>query len=357
MNTDLDRYYTPENVAVDILESANISLTPKVFADSTCGSGRLLDAAITVFGSVECIGLDRDKDAINQLRKTRPNWHLAVANLLGRKDYIKRFSRSLPNPVDMLLLNPPFSHGNRKSTNIRYNNKDIKATVSMAHLLRSLEIFNPIHGAIAIVPESLLHSQADEDSRNALQNSYLIENIANLKSCTFRGARVNSSVIQLSRGANLTPSHAEISGGGQTSATLVRGSLPVHLMKSEIIGTPFLHSTHIRRLASGESLDSLPATNSQAKGRVDGWAILLPRVGLPDNRALTVVNLPKTVQLSDCVIALIFNNESSAEIAKKIILENWLTLRELYKGTGARYVTISRLLEWLTLRGITAKPL
>ncbi|MDH0056467.1 N-6 DNA methylase [Stutzerimonas stutzeri] len=357
MGTDLDKYYTPERVAIDILEMANISFTPKVFADSTCGSGRLLDAAITVFGGVECVGLDRDKDAINQLRKRRPNWHLAVANLLGSKDSIKRFSRSLPNPVDMLFLNPPFSHGNRKSTSISYGNRNIKATVSMAHLLRSLELFNPTHGAIAIVPESLLHSQADEEARNALQAKYLINNITNLKNCTFHGARVNSSVIQLSNGIDLNPTRGAISSGNITSATLVRGSLPVHLMKQDKSGTPFLHSTHIRRLALGESLECLPTTTSQAKGRVNGWAILLPRVGLPDSRGVTVISLNQTVQLSDCVIALIFNDKASAEVAKRILLEEWSTFHALYKGTGARYVTVSRLSEWLTSRGIITKTL
>lgn len=357
MSTDLDRYYTPEKVAIDILESANIQFTPRVFADSTCGSGRLLDAANTVFGGVECIGLDRDRDAINQLRKTRPNWHLAVADLLGRKDYIQRFSRNLPNPVDMLLLNPPFSHGNRKSTNISYGTKNIKATVSMAHLLRSLELFNPIHGAIAIVPESLLHSQADEEARNALQTNYSINNIANLKNCTFRGARVNSSVIQLSKGAHISPPYTATNSTDLTSTTLIRGSLPVHLMIAETPGTPFLHSTHIRRIASGENLDSLPTTTSQAKGRVSGWTLLLPRVGLPDKRSFTVINLRQTVQLSDCVIALIFENEISAQVTKRIFLENWTTFHELYKGTGARYVTVSRLLEWLASRGVLARPL
>lgn len=357
MAADLDRYYTPEKVAIDILEMADISFAPRVFADSTCGSGRLLDAASSVFGSVECVGLDRDKDAINQLRKRRPSWHLAVANLLGRKDYIARFSRNLPSPVDMLLLNPPFSHGDRKSTSIRYGSKNIKATVSMAHLLRSLELFNPVYGAIAIVPESLLHSQADEEARNALQADYFISNITSLKSCTFRGARVNSSVIQLSGGVGLNSSCSVPSNRNLTSAILVRGSLPVHQMKPEVMGAPFLHSTHIRRLALGESLDSLPVTTSKAKGRVDGWVILLPRVGLPDKKFISVVNLDRTVQLSDCVIALMFDSESLAEIGGRIILEHWSTFHALYRGTGARYVTVSRLLEWLNSFGVTASAL
>lgn len=352
MPADLDRYYTPENVAIKILEMADIPLTAKTFADSTCGSGRLLDAACTVFGSVECVGIDRDRSAISKLRLRRPSWHLAVANLLGNKQQIMRFSNTIPNPVDLLVLNPPFSHGEKKSTNIHFDGTQVKATVSMAHLLRSLDLFKPRHGAIAIVPESLLYSDTDEEARNILQKEYCITKIFDLKNCTFRGARVNASAIQLNQSQPLTHHSDTPQSLELLEATVVRGSLPVHLMQPEVPGTPFLHSTDIKKLVPGFNFDSLLTTSSHAKGRVRGWSIMIPRVGLPNVKLISVTHLRQEVQLSDCVIALVFDSQRSANIAMQRLITDWHLFYELYKGTGARYITISRLNEWLTSRGI-----
>jgi predicted RNA methylase len=355
MPPDLDRYYTPENVAIKILEMADIPLAAKIFADSTCGSGRLLDAACRIIGSAECIGIDRDKSAISRLRLRRPSWHLAVANLLGNKQRIMRFSNQLPNPVDLLVLNPPFSHGEKKSTKIYYDGVEIKATVSMAHLLRSLDLFKPKHGAIAIVPESFLYSDTDEVARNKLQEKYHLKKIVDLQRCTFRGARVNSSAIQLHQ-TSLIDSQKETSLSWTfIEAAVVRGCLPVHLMRPEYPGTPFLHSTDIRKLVSDFKFETLPTTISFAKGRVSGWSILIPRVGLPNKDLLSITHLDRIVQLSDCVIALIFDSQNSAVIARQRLIFEWNGFYELYKGTGARYITISRLTEWLMTKGIVAR--
>ena len=352
MPIELDRYYTPENVAVSIIERANIKLAPSVFADSTCGSGRLLDAASTVFHNTQCIGIDRDSTAISQLRLRRPTWHLAVANLLGCKKHIMRFSNALPRPVDYLVLNPPFSLGDRKSTNIHYENSSIKGSIAMAYLLRSLEIFKPLQGTIAIVPESLLHSSTDKEARDLLFNKYTHEKLLDLRNSTFRGARVNASAIHLHHGPHLEESANHKPNFNPISTKIVRGSLPVYLMKETEEGNPFLHSTGIRKLITGDKISTLKTTSSSSKGKTQGWCILIPRVGLPDKSLIKPINLQHTTQLSDCVIALTTNNESIAKSIEERILIEWDSFFALYKGTGARYITISRLSDWLNARNI-----
>ena len=69
MPHDLDRYYTPAEVARSALERATLAGSPSVCADTTCGTGRLLNAANEVFGAVQCVGIDRDSNAIAALRK------------------------------------------------------------------------------------------------------------------------------------------------------------------------------------------------------------------------------------------------------------------------------------------------
>ncbi|MBB4863191.1 hypothetical protein HNP46_002038 [Pseudomonas nitritireducens] len=355
MPTDLDRYYTPERVATKILEMADFSRLPSTFADSTCGSGRLLDAACNIFGNVQCAGIDRDKDAIYKLRERRPDWHLKVANLLGRKDRLASFSNDLPMPVDLLVLNPPFSHGPNKSTYVTYEKKRLKSTISMAHLLRSLDLFRPRMGAIAIVPESSLYSETDQQAREIIEKTYSFRKILDLKNCTFLGARVNASAIQLHPTHKPSAPTLYLHPQNIIKADIIRGSLPVHLMQPDSYGIPFLHSTDLKKLAFGLKEDQFPHTTSNAKGKANGWSILIPRVGLPNINFISALHLDNTIQLSDCVIALTFNDEESATIAKDRITSAWGEFYELYKGTGARYITVARLSDWLALKGIIIK--
>lgn len=152
MPIDMDRYYTPENVAIQAMERGSFLSTPMVCADSTCGSGRLLDAANTVFGSVRSIGIDRDVEAISQLRLRRPGWQLSVGDLLSHESIdVAREQQA----IDLLVLNPPFSHGKRKFVDINFGGKEMTGSIAMAHILRSFEIFRPKLGAVVVAPESL----------------------------------------------------------------------------------------------------------------------------------------------------------------------------------------------------------
>ncbi len=350
MPIDLDRYYTPEDVAVSALERGVFPIVPKVCADSTCGSGRLLDAANAVFGSVESIGIDCDVEAISQLRLRRPDWHLSVGDLLhpSTSETIHR-----QQPVDLLVLNPPFSHGQKKFVEIQFAGKKMRGSIAMAHLLRSFDLFQPSFGAIVIAPESLLYSETDHDARQALAENYHFTKLADLQRCTFRGARVQASVVQIRPGGH-PQSRQEIRNYNDAiQAKLVRGSLPVHLNVPDPSGVPFVHSTDLKSIAAAGKIDGLSKTSNVAKGRTKGWVILVPRVGLPDCQAVKAIKLEQTVQLSDCVIALEFSTKGAATKAEKRIHSRWSEFKDLYRGTGARYITIARLALWLPVIAVS----
>ena len=350
MPIDLDRYYTPEDVAVSALERGVFPFVPRVCVDSTCGSGRLLDAANAVFGSVESIGIDRDVDAISQLRLRRPDWHLSVGDLLHPSTSATLCKRP---PVDLLVLNPPFSHGHKKFVEIQFAGKEMRGSIAMAHLLRSFELFQPSLGAIVIAPESLLYSETDQDARQALAEDYQLTKLADLQRCTFRGARVQASVVQIQPGVH-QQFYQEIKHySGVIQTTIVRGSLPVHLNIYDPSGVPFIHSTDLKVVAVTGKIESLSKTRNLAKGRTKGWVILVPRVGLPDCLSVKAIKLNHTVQLSDCVIALEFSTKVAATKAEKRIHSCWQEFKGLYRGTGARYITMARLNLWLQTIGVS----
>ena len=86
---------------------------------------------------------------------------------------------------------------------------------------------------------------------------------------------------------------------------------------------------------------------SIARGIVAGSVILIPRVGVPLFESLQPVYLRSTVQLSDCVIALRFHSMKVAISFSTAMTRRWGELVRLYRGTGARYITVARLQGWL----------
>jgi len=352
MLSDLDRYYTPEHVARYALERVALTRAPLVCADSTCGTGRLLEAASDIFGRVRCVGIDRDIEAIEDLRRRNPEWLLAVGDLLNRDGHLRKFSRTIPSDVDLLVLNPPFSQGNKKSVDITYEGLNIKGSVAMAHLLRSFELFKPTQGAMLIAPESLLYSELDSAARAVLSDSYSIRKVADLESATFRGARAHACVVQIAPSMQGAVTEPCIHSGKVLRIKVTRGGLPVHVMIEASHGVPFVHSTDIRNIVSGAPPSTFSHTANQLKGRIDGWVLLMPRVGLPDKSLIKAIKIDSPIQLSDCVIALECPNKTVANQVSRRIQDSWSSFLELYKGTGARYITLSRLRDWLTNRNI-----
>ncbi|MGE6531083.1 hypothetical protein ACQKEM_19095 [Pseudomonas sp. NPDC077382] len=261
------------------------------------------------------------------------------------------------NSVDLLVLNPPFSHGKTKSVDIHFAGKEMKGSIAMAHLLRSFELFQPTLGAIVIAPESLLYSDTDQFARQTLEEHYQFQKIAELKRCTFHRARVQASVVQISPGPRQALPQETRHSSVVIQTTILRGSLPVHLNVSDPAGVPFLHSTDIRKVVISGSTLELSKTSTIAKGRTKGWVILIPRVGVPDIQFVKAIKLETTVQLSDCVIALEFQNKANAMKAERRIHSRWGDFVQIYRGTGARYVTISRLNIWLPSLALAAKDL
>ena len=222
----------------------------------------------------------------------------------------------------------------------------------MAYLLRSIELFNPTHGAVAIVPESLMYSETDEFSRKLLSESFSIQRIADLHSCTFRGARANAIAVQILPSDKPVVTRQFTSLRKPLRIRLTRGGLPVHIMKRSLRGIPFVHSTEIRKILNGASKSDFLLTEDCLKGRIVGWAILIPRVGVAEKDLVQAVNIRLPIQLSDCVIALECKNKLVAQELGARIHESWDDFRDLCKGTGARYVTMSRLSAWLNFKNV-----
>lgn len=356
----IDKYYTPAAVANQALERAHLARTPSVCADTACGAGSLLVAAEHVLQAKHCLGIDRDSKAIRQLRRARPDWQLYVGDLLKRHRSPLITFPTAYSAVDLLILNPPFSLGPRKYISVNYLGRSLKCSIAMAHILRSLDLFRPVLGAIAVVPESLLYSDTDRQARQLLEQEFSLTELLQLNAQTFKGARVNSSFVQLSIPTTNTPESARPLASSRLApidATIIRGSLQMHAFTRVNSGALVIHSTALVPIAINGLSAVSDRTSLVAKGRLSGWMLLLPRVGFPKEEAFDVVYSKDEIQLSDCVIAIKFQSKRTAIAARQRIREYWQNLIDLYRGTGARYITVERLTQWLSRIAISDQNL
>ena len=355
MNLEFDQYFTPPFIAERVFGMAEIVGKSLVCADPTCGTGNLLDAATKVFGSTKCIGIDKDREVISKLKKTRPHWLLSSGDIFDLRLHNGRFQRLIPDPIDLLVLNPPFSQTLNKSIEIEYRGHVLRGSAAMGCLLKSLEIFQPQQGAILIAPESLLFSNIDEAGRQLLLQEFSINEILALPSSTFRGARANSLAVRLAPGSATKSTKRSERNVEMHNVRLVRGGLQVHSLREDSSGVPFVHSTAIRQLVTGKDIFlGLPKTSWCGSGRIRGWCVLLPRVGIPNPSYMRAIYLRREVQLSDCVIGIqCLNRHTAAEVELRMV-DASNSFLQLYRGTGARYVTLIRLREWLVKLGIQA---
>jgi predicted RNA methylase len=325
-----------------------------VCVDSACGSGSLLRASERAFPRVRCVGIDRDRRAIERLAQEKPKWVLASGDLFFQETWSNQAVRASGVGCDYVLINPPFSMRSAKGTWGAWGETLLRCSVSMAHLMITLSVFRPRHGGAAIVPESLVYSELDERARQALAPDYTFRIVKRLHNSTFKGTRANAIVLRI-----LTQGSGRSQLGGirtkkrpevPKAVSMVRGGVPLFEAVQSSTGIPLIHSTDIGALVHGTSKVHTPRVRPIGRGQVRGYAVLLPRVGVPARASVEPVFLGETVQLSDCVIALCCESKADAARLTAELQSRWTRFLGLYRGTGARYTTVRRLAAWLGLK-------
>jgi hypothetical protein len=290
--------------------------------------------------------MDRDRRAITKLITERPKWVLGVGDLLRPETWDKAIARVRSSP-DYVLINPPFSMGASRWRAVEFGGKSFRTSVAMAHLLMTLQRFEPLYGGRAIVPESMLYSELDAPARAVMLEEFNLRILSELHNTTFHGARANALVIAIERrpqslSRGMKPSHPVT---GARGVEIIRGGLPVFEAVTTGAGLPFVHSTDLAALSNGTR--RLRKVRAIGRGIVAGHVVLIPRVGVPPFSSIAPLKLSRRVQLSDCVIALKTRSESASRGLARRIRRSWPHFVAIYRGTGARYTTVAKLREWL----------
>lgn len=343
-----DRYYTPSDLAATLVLACSSRSAGSV-ADFAVGDGALLHAAKVRWPSARLIGCDIDACALSKVRERLPEAELHQVDFLQSRSPGCR-DVGLHEKYNVVLLNPPFSMRGNQYFDVNIDGKAFRCGRAFAFISWSLSHLAKNGELVAIVPSYSLENELDQNIRTYLTTNLGMEVFAGPKLQTFVGCQVRVSVVRLSLSRRRTrveriPESKKFDSaiGTKVPVRVMRGGLSVVDAKPQSGGLRFFHSTDLRSNVAPLRYIDVSAT----KRVVRGPALLIPRVGRPNQSSIRIVDFGDRFALSDCVIALQSLDGSGHKKIVDAIIQDWMHFESIYSGTGARFVTIKRLCFWL----------
>jgi hypothetical protein len=125
-----------------------------------------------------------------------------------------------------------------------------------------------------------------------------------------------------------------------------RGGIGMHnIQVCKKHSVSLVHSTNIR----DNKIIGLEHKVENTISYIKGPALLIHRVGQPNIKKICIISSKEEYALSDCVIGIKTRTLKECQQLKKMIIDHWNDFSNLYKGTGAKYITIERLKFFLSV--------
>ena len=341
-----DAFYTPLDLAEYMVRQVSIS-NARVVADFAAGDGALLASACLRWPKARAIAVDIDDATIRRLRKSNAHWGISRCDFLSPNSRARASSLlNLDEGADVILLNPPFSCRGASKIRIEIGQEEIECSRAMAFLLLATAKMSKYGQLVAILPESVFNSQKDKMAWEYLNERFISRRGRAAGRGVFKDCFARCHVVVLSKRyrrrqqKTSTTSHIR-----KINVQLVRGTAQLH---SEVgSDRTLVHSTDLR--SCSVFLNGRLASDSRPS--IIGPAVLVPRVGQPRIDKVAVFLKRKRVALSDCVIGIQCASSIDASWLLSEITKNHVAFLELYSGTCARYITVSRLRSFLASIG------
>lgn len=342
-----DTHYTPEILSDKLISYIDFT-DVRTIADFCVGNGALLKAAQKKKHEAIFFGSDISQKVIKQLKKAYSYWNLSHCDFINAKSrHRSSIFKTNKSGFDLIILNPPFSCRGGTIFNVELNGEDYKVSTSMLFLVESIKYLAKSGTLYAILPISVAYSEKDRKVWSKLvldYNLHILEEpaINHFKNCS-------PSVILISinsRVSKKSTNNAKFLYHNFKGLELFRGKVSMNKINGHCIEGRFLvHSTNLKN----NSVVDLSRKFEAKYSEITGPAVLLPRVGMPNRKKLCTINKGERYVLSDCVLGIKVKEDYDAEELKALLLDNWDSLETLYKGTGAKYLTLERLCQLLNL--------
>ncbi len=349
-----DQYRTPEALASWLVGLAGqFPKNPRV-ADPAAGDGSLLSVAEGAFAPFSVTGIEIDPVVARACASVAKHWKVINDDFFA---YYRR-AAGLGGPVerfDIVVANPPFSCRGGTRVWVQIGDAVVPCSVAMAFILSAARLLSPPGLLLALVPNGMLTSHRDEYARAVLENAGSIETYEVPAGRHFAGASARLSAVVFRKSRALAVQHEiPVVTNGHTGVialqvngwrvSIKRGRTPNRraLPHEGDRFVPFLHSTDLR----GGQVTSSRQTSLETARRVESPSVLIPRVGKPSVHKVAVLH-DVPAELSDCVIALECHSLRAAEELAAQIRCSWGSLASLYSGSGAPFLRVSDLQQFI----------
>lgn len=339
-----DSFYTSTSLAEILISHIDKKKINSV-ADFCVGGGELLRSAQAKWKNVEVFGTDISKEAITNLEETHPDWNVECCDFLNEES--KSNCKLLKDKLfELILLNPPFTCKGSTIHKVEFEGADYNVSAAMLFLLKSIKYLTPNGIILAILPISSAYSQKDLKIWNVLEKKYNLTILEERDKQYFKACYPPNIIIaslndySLMKKVHLT-NRIELN---VKIETITRGQLSMN----EIIEDPnskslLIHSTNLRNNKIGDAI--IKVKNNYPL--ISGPGVVIHRVGNPKPTKVCTIKETEKYILSDCLVFIKTETHIDSKKLKKYILTNWSSFESLYKGTGAKYITLNKLKDFL----------
>lgn len=335
-----DSFYTSTSLAKILISHINKKKIKSV-ADFCVGGGELLRAAQAKWKDVSLFGTDISNEAISKLENTHPNWNVETCDFLNEESNSK--CKLLKDKTfELILLNPPFTCKGSISHKVEFDGVTYHVSAAMLFLLKSIKYLSPDGIIIAILPISTGYSQKDLKIWNLLEKKYNLTILEERDKQYFKACYPPNIIIASLNDFSVSKKEVIINRieTNVKIEKIIRGQLSMN----EIIEDPnsklqLIHSTNLRK-------NKIVDVRYRIKNNyplICGPGLVIHRVGNPNPSKVCIIKKTEKYILSDCLIFIKTETSIDSKELKKDILSNWSSFEDLYKGTGAKYITLEKL--------------
>lgn len=336
-----DKYYTESKLAEKLVNILPNSFEPSIIADFAAGEGSLLKAAHKKWQKSILLANDFCLESIislDYLSWETYNLDFLNSNEVNRSDLMK-----FANKIDLVLLNPPFNQKKTKLVDWEGCTENISSGVALYFVFKSMYFLKPNGYLLAILPNGCLTSDRDQSAYKFLSRNYTLEVITENCDSHFKDASPRVSIVSIKNTRPDNFVNITIKESVKSSRLdIVRGNIQMHRIKSNTDPKkcyPLIHTTNLKK--GKVQIDKGVIVNST--NIITGPAVLLPRVGNFNQEKICYLPVHSKVAISDCIFAIVCDNELHAEEIIVFLLEKWVSFKKIYGGTGALYTTLSKL--------------
>jgi Methyltransferase small domain len=352
----IDAFYTPPELAAQMVNVC--SIRPNVIADFASGDGELLRAASKRWSKAKLIATDISKTALTALCDGAAATEVGHCNFLSQRSRLKcSVLSNWAGKIDLALLNPPFSCRGGKRIPVSTNSFRTTCSIAMAFVLQAFEYLHRHGEIIAIIPAGSASSEKDREAWKQLREQAAVEIMSEHDHRTFGSCFPTTTLVRIRKGKVKAPlplgdKQAFFKGPLHPPKPVVihRGTVQMHSIPAGRV--PLAHSTDLtsfRLVLNGHKTKS-------GHSMISGSFIAISRVGNPQKEKIALHHATSAIAISDCILAVRCNSKAQASRLHSQIVSNWPKLSSLYGGTGAKYITVSKLSGFIKQLGFQVAP-